>query len=143
MATGCSDFSNQVNNPVCFPSTLKGILLVRTKRITDNMAIAASYSIANYAEKRGINPSDNIIPTVDETGVFPTEAADAAMAAIKDGVQWRMCRPPGRRPMIRQRRTLQSPTLLLLASPRTGRPRTFHQDKIQKVFEKALTEVKP
>jgi len=85
VATGRGDFPNQVNNSVGFPGILKGALLVRAQRITDNMAIAASYSLANYAEKRGINP-DNIIPTMDEAAVFPTEAADVAMAAIKDGV---------------------------------------------------------
>ena len=85
VATGRGDFPNQVNNSVGFPGILKGALLVRAKKITDNMAIAASYSLARYAEQRGINP-DNIIPTMDEAAVFPTEAADVAMAAIKDGV---------------------------------------------------------
>lgn len=85
VATGRGDFPNQVNNSVGFPGILKGALLVRARRITDNMAIAASYSLARYAEKRGINP-DNIIPTMEEAAVFPTEAADVAMAAIKDGV---------------------------------------------------------
>jgi len=85
VATGRGDFPNQVNNSVGFPGILKGALLIRAQRITDNMAIAASYSLARYAEKRGINP-DNIIPTMDEAAVFPTEAADVAMAAIKDGV---------------------------------------------------------
>ena len=85
VATGRGDFPNQVNNSVGFPGILKGALLVRAKKITDNMAIAASYSLARYAEQRGINP-DNIIPTMNEAAVFPTEAADVAMAAIKDGV---------------------------------------------------------
>ena len=49
------------------------------------MAIAAAHSIADYAEKRGITP-ENIVPTMDEFGVFPYEAADVAMQAIKDGV---------------------------------------------------------
>lgn len=49
------------------------------------MAIAAANSLATFAEKRGINP-ENIIPSMDEAAVFPTEAADVAMAAIKDGV---------------------------------------------------------
>ncbi|HRX76350.1 MAG TPA: malate dehydrogenase, partial [Candidatus Cloacimonadota bacterium] len=51
----------------------------------DNMAIAAAHSLANYAEKRGIHP-DNIVPNMEEAGVFPEEAADVAMQAIKDGV---------------------------------------------------------
>ena len=85
VATGRGDFPNQVNNSLGFPGILKGALLVRAKKVTDNMAIAAAYSLANFAEKRGINP-DNIISTMEETGVFPHEAADVAMQAIKDGV---------------------------------------------------------
>jgi malate dehydrogenase (oxaloacetate-decarboxylating) len=84
-ATGRGDFANQVNNSLGFPGILKGALLTNASAITDEMAIAASYSLANFAEKRGINP-DNIIPTMDEHGVFPQEAADVAMQAIKDGV---------------------------------------------------------
>ncbi len=85
VATGRGDFPNQVNNSIGFPGILKGALLVRAKKITDNMAIAAAHSLANFAEKRGINP-ENIVPTMDEASVFPEEAADVAMQAIKDGV---------------------------------------------------------
>ena len=84
-ATGRGDFANQVNNSLGFPGILKGALLVRAKGITDEMAIAASYSMANYAEKKGINP-DYIMPKMDETDMFAYEAADVAMQAIKDGV---------------------------------------------------------
>ena len=85
VATGRGDFPNQVNNSLGFPGILKGALLVQATKITDNMAIAAAHSLANYAERRGINPN-NIIPTMDEAEVFPQEAADVAMQAIKDGV---------------------------------------------------------
>jgi malate dehydrogenase (oxaloacetate-decarboxylating) len=85
VATGRGDFPNQVNNSLGFPGILKGALLVRAKAITDNMAIAAAESLANYAEKRGISP-ENIVPTMDEAEVFPMESADVAMQAIKDGV---------------------------------------------------------
>ena len=84
-ATGRGDFANQVNNSLGFPGILKGALLVRAKGITDNMAVAASYSMANYAEKKGINP-EYIMPKMDETDMFAFEAADVAMQAIKDGV---------------------------------------------------------
>lgn len=84
-ATGRGDFPNQVNNSIGFPGILKGALMVRAKNVTDNMAIAAAHSLADYAEKRGINP-ENIVPTMDEAGVFAVEAADVAMQAIKDGV---------------------------------------------------------
>ena len=85
VATGRGDFPNQVNNSIGFPGILKGALMVRAKKITDNMAIAAAHSLANYAEKRGIDP-ENIVPNMEEAGVFPEEAADVAMQAIKDGV---------------------------------------------------------
>ncbi|MDO9549141.1 MAG: NADP-dependent malic enzyme [Candidatus Marinimicrobia bacterium] len=85
VATGRGDFPNQVNNSLGFPGILKGALMVRAKKVTDEMAIAAAYSLADYAEARGINP-ENIVPTMDEAAVFPTEAADVAMQAIKDGV---------------------------------------------------------
>jgi malate dehydrogenase (oxaloacetate-decarboxylating) len=75
-----------VNNSIGFPGILKGALLVRARKITDEMAIAAAYAVANYAEqKKGINP-DYIMPTMEETEVFAVEAADVAMQAIKDGV---------------------------------------------------------
>jgi malate dehydrogenase (oxaloacetate-decarboxylating) len=85
VATGRGDFPNQVNNSIGFPGILKGALMVRARKVTDEMAIAAAYSLAKYAEKRGIDP-ENIVPTMDEAEVFPVEAADVAMQAIKDGV---------------------------------------------------------
>ncbi len=85
VATGRGDFPNQVNNSIGFPGILKGALMVRAKKITDNMAIRAAHSLADYAEKRGINP-ENIVPTMDEANVFPVESADVAMQAVEDGV---------------------------------------------------------
>lgn len=85
VATGRVDFPNQVNNSVGFPGILKGALLVKSRKITDEMAIAAAQSIARFSEKRGIN-KDNIIANMNESDVFPHEAADVAMQAIKDGV---------------------------------------------------------
>jgi malate dehydrogenase (oxaloacetate-decarboxylating) len=85
VATGRGDFPNQVNNSIGFPGILKGALTVRAKKITDNMAITAAHSLADFAEKRGINP-ENIVPTMDEADVFPVESADVAMQAIADGV---------------------------------------------------------
>ena len=85
VATGRGDFPNQVNNSVGFPGILKGALLVRARQISDGMAIAAAESLAKYAENRGINP-ENIIATMDESGVFAYEAADVAMQAVKEGL---------------------------------------------------------
>lgn len=85
VATGRGDFPNQVNNSLGFPGILKGALIVRASKITDNMAIAAARSIAKTAEKKGIHP-DYITPTMNEWEVFPQESTDVAMQAIKDGV---------------------------------------------------------
>jgi len=85
VATGRGDFPNQVNNSLGFPGILKGALLVRARKITDQMAVKAAYSMANYAEKNGINP-DYIMPKMDETEMFAHEAADVATEAIKNGV---------------------------------------------------------
>ncbi|MFO7979074.1 MAG: NADP-dependent malic enzyme, partial [Bacteroidales bacterium] len=85
VATGRGDFPNQVNNSLGFPGILKGALMVRARKITDNMAIAAAESIARYSEKRGIDP-ENITAKMDEPDVFPFEAADVAVQAVKDGV---------------------------------------------------------
>ena len=85
VATGRGDFPNQVNNSVCFPGILKGALLVRARKITDGMAIRCAHSIAEFSEKRGINP-ENIIATMEETDVFAQEAADVAQQAVKEGV---------------------------------------------------------
>jgi malate dehydrogenase (oxaloacetate-decarboxylating) len=85
VATGRGDFPNQINNSCGFPGILKGALLARATRITDAMAISAAHSLADYAEKRGIDP-DNIVPRMDEADVFAHEAADVAEQAVKDGV---------------------------------------------------------
>ena len=85
VATGRSDFPNQVNNSMCFPGLLKGCLLVRASRVTDSMAVAAAHSLARMRQKRGMDP-ENIMPTMDDVEVFPREAADVAAQAIADGV---------------------------------------------------------
>lgn len=85
VATGRGDFPNQVNNSIGFPGILKGALMVRARKITDTMAIAAAHSLAEYARKRGIHV-DDIVPNMEEAAVFPYEAADVAMQAVADGV---------------------------------------------------------
>lgn len=85
VATGRGDFPNQVNNSLGFPGILKGALTVRAKKVTDEMAIAAAHALAEFAEKRGINP-DNIMPKMDEHEVFPYEAKAVGMKAVEQGV---------------------------------------------------------
>ncbi|MCC6798897.1 MAG: NADP-dependent malic enzyme [Anaerolineae bacterium] len=85
VATGRSDFPNQVNNSLGFPGIFRGTLDVRASTITDEMAIAAAESLAQMAEEKGLSP-DYILPTMDEWDVFPREAAAVAMKAQEQGV---------------------------------------------------------
>jgi malate dehydrogenase (oxaloacetate-decarboxylating) len=85
VATGRSDFANQVNNSLGFPGIFRGTLDVRAKTITDEMCIAAAVELAKMAEENGLT-EDHIMPTMDEVDVFPREAAAVAMKAIEQGV---------------------------------------------------------
>lgn len=85
VATGRGDFPNQVNNSLGFPGILKGALLVRAKKITDEMAIAAARTIAGFAERQGLSP-DRIMPRMTDDGVFAETAAAVARQAALDGV---------------------------------------------------------
>jgi len=88
VATGRSDFPNQVNNSLGFPGIFRGTLDVRAKTITDEMCIAAAEELAKLAEEQGLRP-DYIMPTMDDWEVFPREAAAVAMKAVEQGVALR------------------------------------------------------
>jgi malate dehydrogenase (oxaloacetate-decarboxylating) len=88
VATGRSDFPNQVNNSVGFPGIFRGTLDVRAKTITDEMCIAAAVELAKVAEDKGL-ATDFIMPTMDDWEVFPREAAAVAMKAVEQGVALR------------------------------------------------------
>ncbi|MCD6348943.1 MAG: malate dehydrogenase, partial [Candidatus Korarchaeota archaeon] len=85
VATGRSDFPNQVNNSLGFPAIFRGVLDVRAKTITDEMCIAAGDALAKFAEEKGIH-EEYILPTMDEWEVYPLEAVAAAEQSIKQGV---------------------------------------------------------
>ncbi len=85
VATGRSDFPNQVNNSLGFPGIFRGTLDVNAKTITDEMCIAAALELAKVAEDRGLR-EDYLIPTMDDWEVFPREATAVGMKAIEQGV---------------------------------------------------------
>ena len=85
VATGRSDFPNQVNNSLGFPGIFRGTLDVQAKTITDEMCIAAALELAKVAEDHGLR-EDYIVPTMDDWEVFPREAAAVGMKAIEQGV---------------------------------------------------------
>ena len=85
VATGRSDFPNQVNNSVGFPAIFRGTLDVMARTITDEMCIAAAYELARCAEDKGLH-EDYLLPTMDEWEVFPREAVAVAKKAMEQGV---------------------------------------------------------
>ena len=85
VATGRSDFPNQVNNSLGFPGIFRGTLDVRAKTITDEMCIAAAQELAKVAEEEGLS-EDHIVPTMENTEVFIREAVAVAMKAMEQGI---------------------------------------------------------
>jgi malate dehydrogenase (oxaloacetate-decarboxylating) len=85
VATGRSDFPNQVNNSLGFPAIFRGVLDVKAKTVTDDMCIAAAQELAKFAEERGIH-DDDILPRMEEWEVYPREAVACALKSIEQGV---------------------------------------------------------
>jgi malate dehydrogenase (oxaloacetate-decarboxylating) len=85
VATGRSDFPNQVNNSLGFPGIFRGVLDVRAKTVTDDMCIAAAQELAKFAEERGMHEND-ILPRMEEWEVFPRVAVACALKSIEQGV---------------------------------------------------------
>jgi malate dehydrogenase (oxaloacetate-decarboxylating) len=83
VATGRSDFPNQVNNVLGFPGIFRGALDVRARDINDEMKIAAAKAIATLAEPVS---ADRIIPSPFDRRVVPKVAEAVARAAIESGV---------------------------------------------------------
>jgi malate dehydrogenase (oxaloacetate-decarboxylating) len=85
VATGRSDFPNQLNNSLGFPGIFRGALDVRARTITDEMAIAAAHELARAAEAAGLS-EERIVPRMDEWEVVPLIAAVTGMKAQEQGV---------------------------------------------------------
>jgi malate dehydrogenase (oxaloacetate-decarboxylating) len=85
VATGRSDFPNQVNNSLGFPGIFRGVLDVAAKSISDEMCIAAAEELARAAQDTGLS-EQSILPTMADWQVFPREAAAVGLKAIEQGV---------------------------------------------------------
>ncbi len=85
VATGRSDFPNQVNNSIGFPAIFRGTLDVRATTITDEMCIAAAYELAKYAEDKGLS-EENIVPTMATGRYLSGWLWRWGMKAIEQGV---------------------------------------------------------
>lgn len=85
IATGRSDYANQINNVLCFPGLFRGLLDVRASSVTDRMKQAAAVAIASVISDEEVSPH-YIIPSVFNRSVAPAVAAAVAEAAISEGV---------------------------------------------------------
>jgi malate dehydrogenase (oxaloacetate-decarboxylating) len=85
MATGRSDYPNQINNVLAFPGVLRGALDCRAQSITTSMYLEAAYAIAELVSPQDLN-AECIIPSVFDERVSTAVASAVKHAARVDGV---------------------------------------------------------
>ena len=92
IATGRSDYPNQINNVLAFPGVFRGALDVRARTIDDGMEVAAARAIAGTISAEELS-ADYIVPSVFNRAVAPAVAAAVAEAATESG-EARRAAPP-------------------------------------------------
>jgi malate dehydrogenase (oxaloacetate-decarboxylating) len=85
MATGRSDYPNQINNSCGFPGFFRGMLDVRARRVNDEMKLAAANAIAGIVGKNELS-EEYITPSMFDSRLVPAVSAAVADAAVKSGV---------------------------------------------------------
>jgi malate dehydrogenase (oxaloacetate-decarboxylating) len=91
IATGRSDYPNQINNVLAFPGVFRGALDVRASTINKEMELAAAHAIAAVVDRAHLS-ADYVIPSVFNKNVAPAVASAVADAAFRTGVarkEWR------------------------------------------------------
>ena len=109
VATGRSDFDNQVNNALVFPGVFRGALDVRARKFTDAMAVAAAEELAAIAREQGASPA-RILPRMDDPEVAVRLAVATGTAAARDGVAR----------LVRTREELESDARRAISAARRG-----------------------
>src|SRR6266850_980599 len=85
MATGRSDYPNQINNSCCFPGFFRGMLDVRARKVNDEMKLAAAHALANIVSDAELS-EEYITPSMFDPRVVPAVASAVADAAVRTGV---------------------------------------------------------
>lgn len=85
LATGRSDYPNQINNVLCFPGLFRGLLDSRARSINDEMKLAAAVAIASLVDEKELS-DDYIVPSIFDRRVVTEVAARVADAARRTGV---------------------------------------------------------
>lgn len=93
IATGRSDYPNQINNVLCFPGIFRGALNCRASQINEEMKIAAANAIANIITDDELH-SDYIVPSVFDKRVAKAVAVEVEQAATESGVSRRQIALP-------------------------------------------------
>jgi malate dehydrogenase (oxaloacetate-decarboxylating) len=94
LATGRSDYPNQINNVLCFPGFFRGLLDARARTVNDEMKLAAAHAIASCVGKSELS-AEYIIPSVFNKKVAPAVAREVVRAAQRTGVARRRRRAEG------------------------------------------------
>ena len=85
VATGRSDYPNQVNNSLGFPAVFRGVLSVSARKMTDEMFLAAAHAIASYTEETGLS-ENRIIASMTDDKLYVREALAVAEKAMELGL---------------------------------------------------------
>ena len=85
IATGRSDFPNQVNNSLLFPAIFRGTLDIRSRAITDEIIITGAEELARCARETNLH-KEHIIPTMEEWEVYPKVAAKVGERGVELGL---------------------------------------------------------
>jgi malate dehydrogenase (oxaloacetate-decarboxylating) len=97
IATGRSDYPNQINNVLAFPGVFRGALDVRARTVDSEMELAAAHAIADSIAADELS-ADYVIPSVFNRSVVPAVAAAVAEAAQRSGVARRSAAPTAAAP---------------------------------------------
>ena len=92
IATGRSDYPNQINNVLVFPGVFRGAIDVRARAITEDMKVAAVYAIADLIDEKDLR-EDYVVPDAFDPRVAPAVAAAVAKVAIEKGLARKIVDP--------------------------------------------------
>lgn len=84
VATGRSDFANQINNAAVFPSMLRALLDLRVCTLTEDLMIAVARSISELVDREHLN-RDYILPAIDDPRILPV-----VFKTVKDSIEKRI-----------------------------------------------------
>ncbi len=94
MATGRSDYPNQINNVLCFPGLFRGLLDVRARNVNEEIKVAAAHAIASVISDNELHP-DYIVPSIFDRRVSQAVAETVSRVAIETGVARKSQVPQG------------------------------------------------